>query len=70
MIFFTLQILSVLIDPEVCYLWFTRKNPDGTKIKVIKPLIGFRKYETQIGFTGGYEVRYDGWRYEPAFIRI
>jgi hypothetical protein len=70
MIFFTLQIVNALVDPDVCYIWFTRTNADGTKVKVIRPLVGFRKFETQIGFTGGYEVRYDGWRYEPAVFRI
>lgn len=72
LIFFTLQIASVVVDPEICYIWYTRRDPeDGTKkIKVVRPVIGFRSCETQIGFTGGYEVRYDGWRYERALIRI
>lgn len=70
--FSTLQILNFFFDPEMCYIWYTRRDPEnGTvKIKVIRPLIGFRRCETQIGLTGSYEVRDDGWSYECALIRI
>ncbi|KAI1747200.1 hypothetical protein F4782DRAFT_447646 [Xylaria castorea] len=43
---------------------------DGTVVKVRRPLVGFRRYESPLGLTGGYEVRIDGFRYEPAYIRI
>lgn len=71
-IYFTLQIVNSILDPEVCCIWYTRRDPEDEtrKIKVVRPVIGFRSCETQIGFTGGYEVRYDGWRYERALIRI
>lgn len=68
-IFFILQLVLVLINPDIC-IWFTRTNPDGTKVRLKRPLVGFKRYETQVGFTGGYEVRYDGYRYEPALLRI
>lgn len=36
-----------------------------------RPFVGFKRWEVQVGLTGGYEVRaVDGWRYEPALIRI
>lgn len=63
------QVLILLLDPETCYQ-FTRKNPDGTEVRVRRPIVGFRRCEALVGMTGGYEVRVDGWRYEPALIRI
>ncbi|KAI8631749.1 hypothetical protein F5Y19DRAFT_424700 [Xylariaceae sp. FL1651] len=58
-----------ILDPETT---ITRRKalPDGTVVKVRRPIVGFKRYESQVGLTGGYEVRIDGFRYEPAYIRI
>ncbi|KAI1122982.1 hypothetical protein F5Y10DRAFT_62716 [Nemania abortiva] len=62
-------VLFTVLDPETTIT--TRKAlPDGTVVKVRRPLVGFKKYEAPLGLTGGYEVRIDGFRYEPAYIRI
>ncbi|KAI1818666.1 hypothetical protein GGS20DRAFT_581420 [Poronia punctata] len=63
LIFFT------LIDPETT-IPSRRTMPDGTTVNVRRPLFGLRRDETPLGLTGGYEVRIDGYRYEPAYIRI
>lgn len=66
---FVAQLFFILCDPETTIT--TRKAlPDGTVVKVRRPLIGFKRYESPLGLTGGYEVRIDGYRYEPAYIRI
>jgi hypothetical protein len=62
-------ILFTILDPEVTVK--SRKVlPDGSVVNVRRPLVGFKKYETQVGLTGGYEVRFDGFRYEEAYLRI
>ncbi|KAI1328695.1 hypothetical protein F5Y16DRAFT_398149 [Xylariaceae sp. FL0255] len=61
--------IFVLLDPETTT--YTRKTlEDGTTVTVRRPLFGFKKYESLVGLTGGYEVRVDGYRYERAYIRI
>ncbi|KAI0143798.1 hypothetical protein GGR57DRAFT_340102 [Xylariaceae sp. FL1272] len=58
-----------LLDPETTT--YTQKTlDDGTQVTVRRPLVGFKKYESLVGLTGGYEVRYDGYRYERAHVRI
>ncbi|KAH8881210.1 hypothetical protein GQ53DRAFT_516920 [Thozetella sp. PMI_491] len=61
-------ILTVL-DPE--FTFESRKAlPNGREVTVRRPLVGFKRHERQVGVTGGYEVRVDGYRYEAAYIRI
>ncbi|KAI1296135.1 hypothetical protein F5Y03DRAFT_398967 [Xylaria venustula] len=63
-----LLVFSIL-DPE--FTITSRKAlPDGTVVNVRRPIIGFKHLESPLGVTGGYEVRIDGFRYEPAYIRI
>ena len=72
-VYFTLQIVSVVIDPEVCRIWYTRRDPEDSanKIRVVRPVIGFRSCKTRTGFTGDYESQYDHrWTYERALIEI
>ncbi|KAI0448545.1 hypothetical protein F5B21DRAFT_510025 [Xylaria acuta] len=64
-----LLLIFVILDPETT---ITSRGvlSDGTIVKVRRPIVGFKKYESPLGLTGGYEVRIDGFRYEPAYIRI
>lgn len=62
-------ILFTVLDPEVT-IKSRRVMPDGRVVNVRRPLVGFKKYETQVGVLGGYEVRVDGFRYEEAYVRI
>ncbi|KAH8433930.1 uncharacterized protein LDX57_011566 [Aspergillus melleus] len=66
-IFYTLQITWFVIDPEFCYIWFSRTQPDGTKVKVKRPVIGFKRCETVRGLVDDED---DGYRHERAFLRI
>ncbi|KAI1259878.1 hypothetical protein F5Y18DRAFT_408043 [Xylariaceae sp. FL1019] len=69
--FAVILILAIftLLDPETTT--YTHKIlDDGTPVTVRRPLVGFKKYESLVGLTGGYEVRVDGYRYERAYIRI
>ncbi|KAI3327098.1 hypothetical protein HD806DRAFT_485980 [Xylariaceae sp. AK1471] len=73
-VFIGITILVVLLtftvlDPE-CTVTSRKTLPDGTAVRVRRPIVGFKRYESQLGLTGGYEVRFDGFRYEPAYIRI
>jgi hypothetical protein len=62
-------LLFTVLDPETTIT--SRKFlPDGTVVKVRRPIFRFKRYEAPLGLTGGYEVRIDGFRYEPAYIRI
>ncbi|KAJ8119251.1 hypothetical protein ONZ43_g3759 [Nemania bipapillata] len=67
------DILALLVftvfDPDTT-ITSRKVLPDGTPVKVRRPLIGFKRHEMPLGLTGGYEVRIDGFRYEPAYIRI
>lgn len=63
------NVLAGLFDPEICYKTKTTLD-DGTVVRVKRPFIGLKSHEDLVGLTGGYEVRVDGWRYEPALIRI
>ncbi|KAI0190574.1 hypothetical protein F4808DRAFT_401837 [Astrocystis sublimbata] len=63
-----LAVFSVF-DPETTIM-SQGTLADGTVVKVRRPLVGLRRCESQVGLTGGYEVRVDGYRYEPAYIRI
>jgi hypothetical protein len=62
-------ILFTVLDPEVT-IKSRRVLPDGSVVRVRRPIVGFKKYETQVGVLGGYEVRFDGFRYEEAYLRI
>lgn len=66
---FFVLIVGTLLDPEVT-IESERRLDDGTLVRVRRPIVGFRRCETRVGLTGGYEVRMDGWRYEEAIIRI
>ncbi|PLB45017.1 hypothetical protein P170DRAFT_440179 [Aspergillus steynii IBT 23096] len=65
-IFYTLQITWFVIDPGLCYIWFSRTQPDGTKVKVKRPVIGFKRCETVRGLVDDD----DGYRHERALVRI
>lgn len=67
-IFYTLQIIWFVIDPSLCYIWFSRTQPDGTKIKVKRPLVGFKRCEKVRGLVDDDDD--DGYRHERAFLRI
>ncbi|TRX87991.1 hypothetical protein FHL15_011132 [Xylaria flabelliformis] len=62
-------LVFTILDPETT---ITSRGvlPDGTVVKVRRPIIGFKRCESPLGLTGGYEVRIDGFRYEPAYIRV
>ncbi|KAI0551694.1 hypothetical protein F4679DRAFT_122127 [Xylaria curta] len=62
-------LVFTILDPETT-ITSSGVLPDGTIVKVRRPIIGFKRYESSLGLTGGYEVRIDGFRYEPAYIRI
>ncbi|KAI0111284.1 hypothetical protein GGR51DRAFT_557699 [Nemania sp. FL0031] len=62
-------LLFTVLDPETT-ITSRKALPDGTVVKVRRPIVGFKKYEASLGLTGGYEVRVDGFRYEPAYVRI
>ncbi|KAI0531628.1 hypothetical protein GGR58DRAFT_223902 [Xylaria digitata] len=62
-------LVFTVLDPEVT-ITSRKAMPDGTVVRVRRPIVGFKRLETQLGLTGGYEVRIDGFRYEPAYIRI
>lgn len=64
-----LCILATIFDPETAYHTKTTLN-DGTVVRVKRPFIGFKHLETKVGVSGDYEVRFDGWRHEPALLRI
>lgn len=61
--------LAHIFDPDTAYHTKTTLD-DGTVVRVKRPYIGFKHLETKVGVTGDYEVRFDGWRYEEALIRI
>ncbi|KAI0465694.1 hypothetical protein F4859DRAFT_519805 [Xylaria cf. heliscus] len=61
--------IFTILDPETT-ITSRKVLSDGTMVKVRRPIIGFKSYESPLGLTGGYEVRIDGFRYEPAYIRI
>ncbi|KAI0412441.1 hypothetical protein F5X98DRAFT_379789 [Xylaria grammica] len=62
-------LVFTILDPEVT-ITSRKVMPDGTVVSVRRPIVGFKRLESQLGLTGGYEVRIDGFRYEPAYIRI
>jgi hypothetical protein len=64
-----IAILGRIFDPDTAYLTETTLD-DGTVVPVKRPLIGFKHLEVKLGVTGDYEVRSDGWRHEPALLRI
>ncbi|KAJ3577069.1 hypothetical protein NPX13_g3502 [Xylaria arbuscula] len=65
----TVLVIFTLLDPEVT-ISSRKVMPDGTVVNVRRPIVGFKRLESPLGLTGGYEVRIDGYRYEPAYIRI
>ncbi|KAI0522093.1 hypothetical protein F5B22DRAFT_458397 [Xylaria bambusicola] len=62
-------IVFTILDPEVT-IESRKIMPDGTVVNVRRPIVGFKRLESPLGVTGGYEVRIDGYRYEPAYIRL
>lgn len=62
--------LAHIFDPDTAYHHTKTTLDDGTVVRVKRPYIGFKHLETKVGVTGNYEVRFDGWRYEEALIRI
>ncbi|GAP87985.1 hypothetical protein SAMD00023353_3200240 [Rosellinia necatrix] len=62
-------LIFTLFDPETT-ITSHQTLPDGTAVRVRRPIFGFKRYESPLGLTGGYEVRIDGFRYEPAYVRI
>lgn len=72
LLFHTCQNLKFLFDPDTCSLSKKKKLPDGSEVKVNKPLIGFRECEKQ---TTEFPGAPDGtlpnmWKYERAYLRI
>ncbi|KAI0425057.1 hypothetical protein F5Y09DRAFT_117257 [Xylaria sp. FL1042] len=62
-------LVFTILDPEFTIV--SRKVlPDETLVNVRRPIVGLKRLESPLGLTGGYEVRIDGYRYEPAYIRI
>lgn len=62
-------LVGIILDPETTYVRRKRMD-DGALVKVVRPFVGFRRYEVLVGVTGGYEVAVDGFRREPALIRL
>lgn len=62
----TLQIMDFLLDPDTCRIRRTKTNPDGSTIKIRRPLIGFKRCETLVD----EDCQSDGYRYEKAYLRI
>ncbi|EYE99621.1 uncharacterized protein EURHEDRAFT_407609 [Aspergillus ruber CBS 135680] len=71
-LFQSCQFLKILFDPDVCSLSKKKKLPNGSEVKVNKPLIGFRTCEKQMtefpGASGG--ALPNKWKYERAYLRI
>ena len=71
-LFHTCQNLKIFFDPDVCSLSKKKKLPNGSEVKVNKPLIGFRACEKQTmefpGAPGG--TLPNKWRYERAYLRV
>ena len=66
MSFYLLQIANVILDPKISFTT-TQKTPDGTAVRVRRPLIGFKKCESVVDFDG----KTDGdVRNGRAFIRL
>ena len=68
-LFLVVAIAGGLLDPGTSHA-YTERLEDGTEIKVKRPLIGLKRFETKFGLTGDYEVSADGWRYEMAYVVI
>lgn len=66
---FVLGFAASIFDPDFAYETHTTLD-DGTVVRVRRPYIGFKHLETKVGVTGDYEVRFDGWRYEEALLRL
>lgn len=62
-------LLMTALDPETT-IESKGMLDDGTPVRVRRPLVGFKRLERKVGVTGGYEVRFDGYRYEEAYIRL
>lgn len=64
--------LTILLDPTLCALRTTMKLPDGSEVKVKKPLITFRICEKQTTVFPGVlgEGLPKEWRYDKAYLRI
>ena len=66
MSFYLLQIANVILDPKISFTT-TRKNPDGTAVRVRRPLIGFKRCESVVDFDGKADSDVRNGR---AFIRL
>jgi len=62
-------IVLAILDPEVT-IETHKVLLDGRLVPVRRPIVGFKRCEREVGVTGGYEVRVDGFRYEEAYFRI
>lgn len=66
-VFHTMQIMWFVIDPRLCYIWFSRKQPDGSKVRVKRPVVGFKRWERVRGLVDDED---DGYRHERALLRV
>lgn len=71
-LFLTTSNLTILLNPTLCALRTTMKLPDGSEVKVKKPLISFRICEKQTTvFPGALgEGLPEEWQYDKAYLRI
>lgn len=67
-LFYTLQLGGFVCDPEICATTKT-EDRDGRKVKVKRPLIGFKWYESHEP-PEGLEGQSGEVRYERAYLRI
>lgn len=71
-LFLTTSNLTILLDPTLCALRTNMKLPDGSEVRVKKPLITFRTCEKQTTvFPGALgEGLPEEWQYGKAYLRI
>lgn len=64
--------LTLILDPTRFALRTTKKLPDGSEVRVKKPIIAFRRYEeTSDSFPGDDgDTLPEQWRFERAYLRI
>lgn len=66
---FVFSFAGIMMDPATCHV-FKKRLDDGTLVTAVQPIIGFRQYESVVGATGGYDLGVNGYRREPALVRI
>jgi len=71
-LFLTSSNLTLLLDPALCALRATMKLPDGSEVRVNKPLIAFKICEKQTTvFPGALgEGLPKEWHFDKAYLRI